>query len=38
MYIEHESEDEYLDRKMKEYLVGRERNMRKLQFNYSRKR
>ncbi|KQC07136.1 MAG: hypothetical protein APR55_04265 [Methanolinea sp. SDB] len=38
MFIGHESEDDYLDREMKEYLVGRERNMRKLHFNYSRKR
>jgi len=38
MFIGHESEEDSLDRKMKEYIATRERNMCKLHFNYSRKR
>ena len=38
VFIEYESEEEYLDRKMKEYLATRERNIRKIHFDYSRKK
>ncbi len=36
--FENESEAEYLERKMKEYLATRERNLRKTHFDYSRRR
>ena len=36
--VEEESEREYVERKTKEYVATRERNIRKLHFDYSRRR
>jgi hypothetical protein len=35
---ETETEAEYTEQKMREYLAMREKNIRKLHFNYSRRR
>jgi len=36
--FKNETEAEYLERKMKEYLATRERNLRKAHFDYSRRK